>query len=86
MKKLPFATVLIRGYIYDIIVLTGNILCIKYFKGFLEHQLSKDKVTPLFVIKMWNYYTILMQQPVIFFTQSLFSAQYLFTTNLTTNH
>ena len=41
--------------------------------------MSKDKPTPLLAIKMWNFYTILMQQPVIFFTHShFFSVHYLF--------
>ena len=50
--------------------------------AFLESQMSKDKVTTLLAIKP----TILIWWPVIFFTQSSFSIQYLFSTSVTTSH
>ena len=46
------------------------IFCNKPFKAFLEHEMSKDKPIPLVAIKMWNFYTTLMQQIVIFFAHS----------------
>ena len=57
-----YATVVIRGlYLYN----SSNIKyisCNKPFKAFLERQMFKDKPTPLLAIKMWNFYTTLMQQ------------------------
>ena len=44
--------------------------CNDHFKAFPEPKMSKDKPTPLLAIKMWNFYTILMQRPVIVFTYS----------------
>ena len=53
--------------------------CNKHFNDFLEHQMSKDKLTSLLAIKMWNFYTILMQQPLflhilIFFSNKMFES------------
>ena len=48
----------------------NGLLCNKHFKSFVECQMSKDKPTHLFQIKMWNFYTILMRQSVIVFTYS----------------
>ena len=67
-----YTTVVIRGYIYDIIVLTSSIYSVINLKAFLEHQIFKGKPTPLLAIKTWNFYTTLMQQLVIFFTHGHF--------------
>ena len=42
---LPSTTIVIRGYIYDIVLTSGI-----YFKAFLECQMSKDKPDPFFNI------------------------------------
>ena len=44
-----------------------DIFCIESFKTFLERQMSKDEPIPFLAIKMWNFYTILMERPVIVF-------------------
>ena len=43
----------------------NSIFCNKRFKAFLEHQMSKDKPTPLLQIKTWNFYTMLMRRSII---------------------
>ena len=48
--------------------------------------MSTDKHIYLLAIKMLNFYTILMRQLIIFFTQLFFSVQYLFSTSVTTSH
>ena len=58
-----YATVVIRGlYLWYNSSNIKYISCNKPFKAFLEHQMFKDKPTPLLAIKMWNFYTTLMQQ------------------------
>ena len=44
--------------------------CNKPFEAFLERQMFEDKSTSLLAITMWNFYTTLMRQLVIFFTHS----------------
>ena len=46
------------------------------FKAFLEGQMSEDKPTTLLAVKNLSS----------FHTQSSYSAQYLFSTSVTTNH
>ena len=39
--------------------------------------MSKDNLTSLLAIKLWNFYTILMQQTLIVFTYSHYSHLFL---------
>ena len=51
--------------------------CNKHFNDFLEHQMSKDKLTSLLATKMWNFYTILMQQPLFLHIVIFFSTAFI---------
>ena len=42
------------------------IFCNKRFNDFLDRQMSKDKLTSLLAIKMWNFYTIWMRRPLFY--------------------
>ena len=66
---LPYTTVVIRGLcLWYNSSNNSYIFRNKHFNDFLEPRMSKDKLMLLLAIKMCNFYTILMQQPLIVFT------------------
>ena len=66
---LPYTTVVIGGLrLWYNSSNSSYIFCNKHFNDILEPQMPKDKLTLLLAIKMCNFYTILMQQPLIVFT------------------
>ena len=58
---LPSAIIVVRGYIYNVIVLTSGVYSIvNLLTSFLGCQMSKEEPAPLLAIKMWNFYTTLI--------------------------
>ena len=86
-KFFLYTTVVIRGlYLWYNSSSMRYILSNKPVKAFHEYQTSKDKPTPLFTIKIWNFHTILMQPLVIFLTHSHLFLYSIFSTSVTASY